>query len=93
MWQLLLLSIHLVVAREFTISGLSGGAFMAVQMHFAYSADITAAGIIAGGPYYCVGTEPDPKYFYCSFFADQLSQNDMIDYIEAQAKEGNIYAN
>lgn len=90
MWQLLLLSVPLAVAREFTVSGMSSGAFMAVQMHFAYSEDITAAGIIAGGPYYCVGTEPDPYYYLCSFFPDELSQDDMVDYIEAQAKAGNI---
>ena len=37
-----------------TVSGLSSGAFMAVQMHVAYSATFhTGAGIVAGGPYYC----------------------------------------
>jgi hypothetical protein len=90
MWQLLLLSVPLAVAREFTVSGMSSGAFMAVQMHFAYSADITAAGVIAGGPFYCVGTEPDPYYYYCSFFADQLEVDDMVEYIEDQADKGNI---
>ena len=37
-----------------TVSGLSSGAFMAVQMHVAYSSTFhTGAGIVAGGPYYC----------------------------------------
>ena len=37
-----------------TVSGLSSGGFMAVQMHVAYSATFhTGAGIVAGGPYYC----------------------------------------
>jgi poly(3-hydroxybutyrate) depolymerase len=37
-----------------TVSGLSSGAYMAVQMHVAYSATFhTGAGIVAGGPYYC----------------------------------------
>lgn len=36
-----------------TVSGLSSGAFMAVQMHVAFSDRIAGAGVIAGGPYYC----------------------------------------
>jgi poly(3-hydroxybutyrate) depolymerase len=34
-----------------SVSGLSSGAFMTVQMHVAHSADFVGAGIIAGGPY------------------------------------------
>ena len=41
-------------ASQTTVSGLSSGAYMAVQMHVAYSATFhTGAGIVAGGPYYC----------------------------------------
>ncbi|MBV8592611.1 MAG: hypothetical protein JO212_21550 [Acetobacteraceae bacterium] len=36
-----------------SVSGLSSGAFMAVQFHTAYSADIMGAGVVAGGPYNC----------------------------------------
>ena len=36
-----------------TVSGLSSGAFMAVQMHVAFSDAIAGAGIVAGGPYFC----------------------------------------
>lgn len=36
-----------------TVSGLSSGAFMAAQMHIAYSDTIKGAAIFAGGPYYC----------------------------------------
>ncbi len=39
-----------------TISGLSSGAFMAVQLHVAYSGYFNGAAIIAGGPYYCAGS-------------------------------------
>ncbi|PWR02825.1 hypothetical protein DKT77_09615 [Meridianimarinicoccus roseus] len=35
------------------VSGLSSGAFMAVQMHVAFSQAIVGAGVVAGGPYYC----------------------------------------
>lgn len=36
-----------------SISGLSSGAFMTVQMHLAHSAHFVGAGIIAGGPFRC----------------------------------------
>jgi hypothetical protein len=36
-----------------SVSGLSSGAFMAVQFHTAYSAEIMGAGVVAGGPYNC----------------------------------------
>lgn len=36
-----------------SVSGLSSGAYMAVQLQVAYSRDIIGSGIVAGGPYYC----------------------------------------
>ncbi len=36
-----------------SVSGLSSGAYMAGQFHFAYSSLIIGAGIVAGGPYGC----------------------------------------
>ena len=36
-----------------SVSGLSSGAFMAVQYHVAFSAEVMGAGVVAGGPYYC----------------------------------------
>ena len=37
-----------------TLSGLSSGGFMAVQLHVAYSATFKkGAGVVAGGPFYC----------------------------------------
>jgi poly(3-hydroxybutyrate) depolymerase len=36
-----------------TVSGLSAGGYMAVQVHVAHSSRVAGAGVIAGGPYYC----------------------------------------
>ena len=36
-----------------SVSGLSSGAFMTVQLHLAHSSTFIGAGIIAGGPYRC----------------------------------------
>jgi poly(3-hydroxybutyrate) depolymerase len=40
-------------AAGITVSGVSSGGYMAVQMHVAHSASVAGAGAIAGGPYYC----------------------------------------
>jgi poly(3-hydroxybutyrate) depolymerase len=39
--------------ESLTVSGLSSGAYMAVQFQVAHSQLVKGAGIIAGGPYYC----------------------------------------
>ncbi|MGS0756887.1 extracellular catalytic domain type 2 short-chain-length polyhydroxyalkanoate depolymerase [Roseateles sp. GG27B] len=39
-----------------SVSGLSSGAFMAVQYQVAFSSTVIGAGVVAGGPYYCAGT-------------------------------------
>lgn len=39
--------------EQTTVSGLSSGGFMAVQMQVAFSKSIAGAGIVAGGPYGC----------------------------------------
>ena len=40
--------------NEVSVSGLSSGGFMAVQMHVAYSSTFKkGAGVVAGGPFYC----------------------------------------
>jgi poly(3-hydroxybutyrate) depolymerase len=38
---------------ETSVSGLSAGAFMAVQLQVAYAASIQGVGVVAGGPYHC----------------------------------------
>ncbi len=38
---------------DVTVSGISSGAYMAVQFQVAYSGIVRGAGIVAGGPYYC----------------------------------------
>jgi poly(3-hydroxybutyrate) depolymerase len=42
-------------AARTTVSGLSAGAYMAHQMHIAFSDHIGGAALIAGGPYHCAG--------------------------------------
>jgi poly(3-hydroxybutyrate) depolymerase len=44
---------------ESSISGISSGAFMAVQFATAWSSVIKGAGVIAGGPYWCAKADAD----------------------------------
>jgi poly(3-hydroxybutyrate) depolymerase len=41
-----------------SISGLSSGAFMTVQLHLAHSASFSGVGVIAGGPFRCAESFP-----------------------------------
>ena len=38
-----------------SVSGISSGGFMSVQLHLAHSALISGVGVLAGGPYACAG--------------------------------------
>jgi hypothetical protein len=48
-----------------TVSGVSSGAYMAVQMHVAHSASVAGAGVIAGGPYYCAQGSVFTAFYNC----------------------------
>src|SRR5690348_14310704 len=48
-----------------TVSGVSSGAYMAHQVHLAYAARITGAGLIAGGPYGCAIGDLDRALKLC----------------------------
>jgi poly(3-hydroxybutyrate) depolymerase len=54
-----------------TLSGLSSGGFMAVQMHIAHSATFNASSVYAGGPYYCAQGEG-------STFAEEICMYDLM---------------
>ena len=46
--------LHAAPART-SVSGLSSGAFMAVQYGVAFSSSVAGIGVVAGGPYNCAG--------------------------------------
>ena len=52
-------------ATGVTVSGVSSGAYMAVQMHVAHSASVAGAGVIAGGPYYCAQGSVFTAFYNC----------------------------
>lgn len=58
------LSAYNVDVKQSSVSGLSAGAFMAVQFHVAFSSVVSGAGVVAGGPYYCAQGKRFALWFY-----------------------------
>jgi len=50
---------------DVTVSGISSGGFMAVQMHMAYSSVINGSAVFAGGPFYCAESNLMYAEFRC----------------------------
>jgi len=74
----------------FTVSGVSSGGFMAVQMHVAYSADVNGAAVIAGGPFYCAQGLVMNALTDCMSMPSLLSTSALISYTTEQASSGTI---
>ncbi len=55
-----------VELKETSVSGLSSGAYMAVQFELAHSAIVKGAGVIAGGPYLCAQNDITRATSICS---------------------------
>jgi poly(3-hydroxybutyrate) depolymerase len=74
-WLLFLASLSALAAQPLpalradvasvTVSGLSSGGYMAVQMHVAHSSRVKGAGVIAAGPYYCAQGSLAAAYYNC----------------------------
>jgi predicted esterase len=78
-------------ASEVTVSGLSSGGFMAVQLHVAHSAIVKGAGIVAGGPYDCAQGSLWTAYYNCTdpgLFVPLPSTPALLAEAEKQAKAG-----
>lgn len=74
-----------------TVSGLSSGAFMAVQLQIAFSKHVSGAGVIAGGPYGCADENVYRAIRVCmnAFLAEPDAETAVAE-IQALAAEGRI---
>ncbi|MGY3436653.1 MULTISPECIES: extracellular catalytic domain type 2 short-chain-length polyhydroxyalkanoate depolymerase [unclassified Marinovum] len=74
-----------------SVSGLSSGAFMAVQLQVAFSAGISGAGIVAGGPFDCADRSLWRALNVCMapIFVN-ASPRRSFSAMEARAAEGSI---
>lgn len=78
----------LVHSIEFTVSGFSSGAFMAMQLHLAHSSSVTGVGISAGASYrFSQGLLPELAYFY---LPSLINVNGLVEYAQVQEMDFNI---
>ena len=74
-----------------TVSGLSSGAFMAVQLQVAFSERIAGAGIVAGGPYACADENVYRAVRVCmNAFLGEADAVSSVDDMRDLAIEGRI---
>ena len=52
-------------SSQMTVSGISSGGYMAVQMHVAHSKSINGSAIFAGGPFYCAESNLEYAQYKC----------------------------
>lgn len=60
------------------MSGLSSGAFFAVQFHVAFSKSIMGVGVIAGGPYYCAQNSLKIALSACALNPELISVPELV---------------
>jgi poly(3-hydroxybutyrate) depolymerase len=87
----LIASAVIAQARLFTVSGISSGAAMSVQLHVAYSADCEGAGIIAGPPYYCAQGSSTLATTAC-MSTPAINVDNLATYAAGKAAQGKIDA-
>jgi len=71
--QAQVMSLPALRAGQVSVSGLSSGAFMAVQFEVAFSRTVIGAGVIAGGPYFCAQGSVYTATTSCSCTSDLQS--------------------
>jgi hypothetical protein len=75
-----------------TVSGISSGAFMAVQHHVAFSSLVTGVGVVAGGPYFCSQGKLPVALTSCTTTPSLISIPELVTITKATALSGYIDA-
>lgn len=76
--------------QNITISGVSSGAFMAVQMEIAYSATFSGAASIAGGIYWCAKGDSNRAQTVCMNGPERVNAQEHSSQARAWAAQGSI---
>jgi hypothetical protein len=74
-----------------TVSGVSSGAYMAVQTHVALSDRIAGVGVVAGGPYHCAAGSVSNALDRC-MSGDGLDTRALVSYARETSAAGKIAA-
>lgn len=74
---------------ETSVSGLSSGAYMAVQFHVANSSFVKGAGVIAGGPYYCAKGDLQTALTVCSCIGSPCNRTQALQQVPSDVQVTN----
>jgi hypothetical protein len=77
-------------SKSVTVSGISAGAFMATQLHIAYSASIMGSGSVAGGPWGCSGGSVWQAQSRCMNSTTSIDTEDLAETLRSSAKAKEI---
>ena len=75
---------------NWTTSGLSSGAFFAVQMGVAFSSECLGIGVVAGGPYYCAEANEIVAVSACMTAPIEISVDKLEALTDDFATDGDI---
>jgi len=75
-----------------TLSGISSGAFFSFQFHVAYSANVTGAAGIAGGPFYCSQGQITNSFLYCMYATMPIDVDTLVAKAKSYESSGDIDA-
>mmetsp|Transcript_22184 Transcript_22184/g.48510 ORF Transcript_22184/g.48510 Transcript_22184/m.48510 type:complete len:347 (+) Transcript_22184:99-1139(+) len=85
-------SLQTINGTDLTVSGLSSGGFMAVQLHVAYSSRVRGAGVFAGGPWYCAQGQMTSALVACMSSPMMLNVDTLITATGTAEQNGDIDA-
>lgn len=77
-------------ADAVTVSGISAGAYMATQLHIAFSASIVGSGSVAGGPWRCSGGSVWTAQSDCMSSPSSVQPNELAEELKRAAKAGDV---
>jgi poly(3-hydroxybutyrate) depolymerase len=72
-----------------TVSGVSSGGYMAVQVHVALADRVSGAGIVAGGPYHCAEGSVATALGRC-MSGENLDVSRLVSFTRAAASSGGV---
>jgi poly(3-hydroxybutyrate) depolymerase len=86
------LSSYDIDSSAISVSGISSGAYMAVQYHVAHSSRVMGAGVVAGGPFYCAQDSAVTALTTCMDGTPRPSPDTLQEVTNALAGGGDVDA-
>lgn len=91
-YEIINLSSYNIIDKIATVSGISSGGYMAVQLHIAYSSIFNGSGVFAAGPYYCAQGSIVIAEDECAYSFMKINVDNLVKYTKDQANAGTIDA-